>query len=182
MKLENTLKKFVKSFSGNVMGIGIESQQITEALQKQEQISNCLLLDCYDTIGMQDTKKRGRNKKIPLKKLRKKVGKKKMDYILCHTSSIDPYWRYFIRDSVYMTSKKIIYYGKEEECSLELEEFIKRYKRYKKIEIETEKEGEYQIIFIHLNGAKNHRILDIFYFIGDSLYQAIQLFGDYLVQ
>ena len=72
MKLENTLKMFVKSFSGNVMGIGIESQQITEALQKQEQISNCLLLDCYDTIGMQDTKKRGRNKKIPLKKLRKK--------------------------------------------------------------------------------------------------------------
>ena len=43
MKLENTLKMFVKSFSGNVMGIGIESQKITEALQKHEEISNCLL-------------------------------------------------------------------------------------------------------------------------------------------
>ena len=180
MIYEKKIREIAQELSGTVMAMGIDSKLVLDDLEKNKRIEQCALLDCIEVMPIDGTKKR--NKKIPLKKLRKKVGKKKIDTILCRIDTIDRYWRYFIRDSVYMTSKEIIYYGKEEECSLELEEFIKRYKRYKKIEIETEKVGEYQIIFIHLNGAKNHRIMDIFYFIGDSLYQAIQLFGDYLVQ
>lgn len=180
MIYEKKINDIAKHLKGSIMAIGIESKKVIETLENNPDIVGCGLLDCFDTMPIDGKKQR--NKKIPLKKLRKKVGKKHLNTIICRISSIDGYWRYFIRDSIYMTKDEIIYYGKKEELSLEKEEFQKRYQRYKNVEVTFHEDDEGMMIKVKVNGAKRHIVLDKFYFIRDSLHQGVQLLGDYLVQ
>lgn len=180
MIYEKKINDIAKQLKGSIMAIGVESKKVIDTLENNPDIVECGLLDCFDTMPIDGKKQR--NKTVPLKKLRKKVGKKRLDTILCHISSIDGYWRYFIRDSIYMTKDEIIYYGKKEELSLEKEEFQKRYQRYKNVKITFHEDREGIFIKVKVNGAKRHIVLDKFYFIRDSLHQGVQLLGDYLVQ
>ena len=180
MNHEKELKEIVKGLKGNIMALGLDSKLVLEEIEKNKQIENYLLLDCIEVMPI-DGKKR-RNKKIPLKKLRKKVGKKRIDTVICRLSSIDKYFKYFIRDSIYMTKHEIIYYGKTDELTIDKEEFIKRYQRYKNVDVKFHNTKDGMMIYVKVNGAKNHMILDLFYFVRDSFYNAVQLFGDYLVQ
>lgn len=180
MIYEKKIREIAQELSGTVMAMGIDSKLVLDDLEKNKRIEQCALLDCIEVMPIDGMKKR--NKKIPLKKLRKKVGKKKIDTILCRIDTIDRYWRYFIRDSIYMTKGEIIYFGKLDEFTIDKEEFQKRYQRYKNVNVLFEENSEGILIHVKVNGAKNRFLFDKLYFIRDSLYQGIQLLGDYLVQ
>ena len=81
-----------------------------------------------------------------------------------------------------MTKGEIIYFGKLDEFTIDKEEFQKRYQRYKNVNVLFEENSEGILIHVKVNGAKNRFLFDKLYFIRDSLYQGIQLLGDYLVQ
>ena len=77
---------------------------------------------------------------------------------------------------------KVINVKKGDELTIDKEEFIKRYQRYKNVDVKFHNTKDGMMIYVKVNGAKNHMILDLFYFVRDSFYNAVQLFGDYLVQ
>lgn len=180
MNHEKQLIELVKTIKGNLIGIGIDSKMVLETIEKNDQIDNCHLLDSIETTPIDGKKKR--TKSLKVKKFRRKFKKKRTDIILCRIGSIDKYWKYFIRDSVYMTKGQVVYYGTKEELTLEKEEFIKRYQRYPKTEVKFVEDKEGLMIYVKMNDAKTHRIRDFFYLIRDTMYNITQLLGDYLVQ
>ncbi|MBS7021054.1 MAG: hypothetical protein KH135_04195 [Firmicutes bacterium] len=180
MNHEKQLIEIVKNAQGNLIGIGIDSKFVLEEIEKNEQITNCHLLDSIDTTPIDG--KRRRTKSLKVKKFRRKFKKKRTDLILCRIQSIDKYWKYFIRDSVYITKGQVVYYGTKEEFTIEKEEFLKRYRRYPKTEVTFLEDKEGIMIYVTMNDAKTHRIRDFFYMIKDTFYNVSQLLGDYLVQ
>ena len=130
-------------------------------------------------------KKRGKKtengdkgKTISIKKIRKVFKKKRIDYIICNIEDVNKFLRTFIRDSVYINSKKLYIYGLKKDLDVELIE--KRYGRYNtKIEI-TKYEKEV-LITINNSEAKNNKLKDFFYNISDCIYSLINLIGDLLI-
>lgn len=180
MNHEKELRKLVKSLSGNIICIGMDSKLVLDEIERNDNIYNCTLLDSLDVTPVDGKKKR--NKSINVRKFRKKFKKKRTDTIICRMENMHDYLKYFIKDSVYMTKGQVIYYGTNEEFLLDEDEFVKRYARYKKTETKIVHDKDGMMIYVTMNGAKPHRVKDKFYFVRDTMYNAIQLLGDYMVQ
>lgn len=174
MKVNSSIKKYIKNMTGKVIGLGIDNKEIIETIDKNNKILECDLLNSIDIKN--DLKGKKRKKKY-VKKLRKKYKKKKVNYIIVNSNEINRYLKTFVRDSIYINNREIYYYMDKK---YDIENIIKRYKRYN-TEIEVINCDDGNIIKINTSNAKNNFFKDKFYFIVDTLSNIADVIGDILV-
>lgn len=166
--MNKELEQIIKKLKGNLIGIGIKEEKILKLIEKNDNILECNLLDCFEP----DTKGKGKNKKI--KKLRKKFKKRKTNYIICNFDRIKEIENKIIYDTIYICNKEIFIYDKEKQ---ELENLARRYSRYANVEILNYKEGNIYKITIKKNISK---INEIYYKIIDNLISLIDFISNLL--
>jgi len=172
--MNKELIKIIKTFEGNVLGIGIK-ENLLEIIDKNEKILNCdILSNEIKTNGKSKKRKLFGNKSININKIRKKYKKKKIDYIICEYETISEYMRKFVKNSVYINKNKLYFYG-----NVDLD-VIKRYNRYNtKIDIKKYKDS--YIVEIDNTKAKNNFIKDFLYLMKDTITFVIEIIGDSLM-
>lgn len=161
----------INTMEGSIIGIGLEEKELLTAIDENDRILSCELLD---SISLEEETKKGRKKYLPLKKLRKKMKKKKHSYLLVNTPYIVPYFKQVIKDSIYITNEEIILYNIKEKEWMEL--LNKRYHRYNI----TWKE-ENGMILIDVTKAKNNKIKDFFYYIEDTISNGVEYISEFLL-
>lgn len=173
------LNKDLKSFTGNVLCIGVTDQKIIRQLMKNSKIS-LYSIDRNPHKGLFSRNKKAKlngSQKINMKKLRKKFKKKSVDYIVCNLNEIYDYFKYFLYDSVYINRKKLYLYGSSKYIDPKV--LAKRFERYHaKTFVETI--GEEFLIIIHNEKsfgsfwkAKWYLLVDTFHNLGDMISQAL---------
>lgn len=166
--MNKELEQIIKKLKGNLIGIGIKEEKILKLIEKNDNILECNLLDCFEP----DTKGNGKNKKII--NLRKKFKKRKTNYIICNFDRIKEIENKIIYDTIYICNKEIFIYDKEKQ---ELENLTRRYSRYANVEILNYKEGNIYKITIKKNISK---INEIYYKIIDNLISLIDFISNLL--
>lgn len=145
--MNKELEQIIKKIKGNLIGIGIKEEKILKLIEKNNDILECNLLDCFEP----DTKEKRKNKKIKIRKLRKKFKKRKTNYIICNYDRIKEIENKIIYDTIYICNKEIFIYDKEKQ---ELENLTRRYSRYANVEIVNQKDGNIYKIIINKNIKK----------------------------
>lgn len=157
--MENYLEKQIKNMEGSLLGIGITSEKIKNAINKNDKITICNLLE-ENTKGIGKKKFSILNKPrtINIKKIKKIFRKKRVDNIICNIDTIKKFQKTFVRDSVYINKNKLYIFGDKED----LEIIKEKYERYTK-DIELKKEGKEYILTINNENTKNNKLKDIGY-------------------
>lgn len=125
MTVNNFLNKTVKEIEGNLLGIGIDNQQILNSISKNKNIRVCNLLDSVSKeIGKGKT-----HNKVKISKLRKKFKKKKNDYMIINLDTVRPFIKKIVPDSIYLNKKYLYIYDKN---LTNLDNIKKYYSRYDK--------------------------------------------------
>jgi len=114
--MENYLLNQVKNMEGSLLGIGITSEKLKKAIQNNNKITICNLLE-ENTKGIGKKKFSILNKPrtINIKKIKKIFKKKRVDNIICNIDTIKKFQKTFIRDSVYINKNKLYIYGNKED-------------------------------------------------------------------
>lgn len=147
--MNKELQKIIKNLKGNLIGIGIKEEKLIKLIEKNDNIFECNLLDCIDI----NNEEKGKNKKIKIKKLRKKFKKRRTNYIICNYKRIDDFKEKFIYDSIYICNKEIFIYSDEHIDSL-----VRRYNRFANVEISKNNDGYIYKIKVNKNMNKFNEI------------------------
>lgn len=175
MKVNQRLQEVITDISGNVLAIGIDNEKIINSLEKNDAICNCTLLD---SVNQKGNDKSGYSKTVNIRHLRKKFKKKKTDYIVGNIKELEKFLKYFIKDSIFISSNTIYLYGKLEQDKLE--ELIKKYKRYN-VKIDVIENKNNFLLTIDTKNAKTNRFKDLCYFVIDTIADLLTTFSDILV-
>ena len=168
------IQKWIQGLSGNIIGIGIEKEEILDSIMKNDKILECNLLE---SLSLEEESNKGRKKYLPIKKMRKKFGKKNTDFMLMNYEVIAPYLKYVVKDSIYLIKKEIMIYHVDEDAISLLQ---KRYQRYD-TKIKKKKVGKDVVLSIHVENAKNSFWKDFLYRISDTIYNLIELISNFLI-
>jgi len=162
--MENYLLNQVKNMEGSLLGIGITSEKLKKAIQNNNKITICNLLE-ENTKGIGKKKFSILNKPrtINIKKIKKIFKKKRVDNIICNIDTIKKFQKTFIRDSVYINKNKLYIYGNKED----LENIKEKYERYTN-EIELKQEDKKYILIVNNTNTKNNKLKDILYWWKDT--------------
>lgn len=181
------IEELIKKTNGNVLAICLEEKLMNE-LEKKNNINLYSLTSNNESNivtrlvskkkkDKPKYKKNNKGKNINIKKLRKEINKKSADYIFCNMNEMMNYYKYFIKDSIYMCNNKIyIYFDKK----IDKEFIIDRYKRYNVSIKETEYKNGY-LLEIDSTKSKNNFIKDKIYFIKDTMYNIAEFIGNLLI-
>ena len=177
--MKQSLLKIIKSLQGNVFTLGIVDEDLISAVQNNNNIDHFLMLNINQTIEYSKSTKYKPTKKIKIKKIRKTNKKKKIDYSICEISDCKEHFRTFINDTIYFNKKKIYYYGKIFEY--DLDDLIKKYRRYiVEIKITKYKNDDF-ILEIDTSKAKTNKLKGTFYRIIDFFTMVFDCFADFLL-
>lgn len=156
--MEKYLIKEIKQMKGSLLGIGITSEKIKDAINKNDEILICNLLE-------ETTKRKNSNlvagkkqRKVNIKKLRKTFRKKRTDNVICNLETVKKFLKTFVRDSVYINKGKLYIYGDKEE----IETLKKKYERYTK-DIKIINKAKQSILVVNNTNTKNNKFKDICY-------------------
>lgn len=167
--MQRELNNIINSFDGKVLAINISSD-LASKLEQNNNIIQCYMMD--SSIGKGKGKK---GKTIKIKKIGKKFKKKKIDYIICEYEGIKKYLNTFIKDSVYINSNKLYFYG-----NVDIDLIKKRYGRYD-TDIVIKQYKDNYIVCIDNSKSKNNFIKDLCYRIMDNTNSLIEYIGDILM-
>ena len=97
------LQKQINNMEGSLLGIGITSDKLKKAIEKNDKITLCNLLE----ENTKKTKKKkfsvlNKPRTVNIKKIKKVFRKKRVDNIICNSKTIIPFQKTFVRDSVYI--------------------------------------------------------------------------------
>lgn len=176
----NKLESIIKSVKGNILTVCLDSK-LMKAFNNNNNIT-LLSIDSNITNGIgtkvkSKKKKLNGSKNISIKKLKKYINKKSVDILFCNMNEMNEYYKYFIRDSIYLCNNTIYIYFDDD---VDLEFIEKKYRRYK-VEIETTKYKNGYILKIDVSKAKNNFFKDKLYMIYDTLYNLVDIIGNILV-
>ena len=173
----NKLESIIKSISGNVLVVGLDNS-LLEKFDKNNKV-NLYSIDKSNPNSTSNGKKRhtNRGKTINIKRLRKYINKKSVDYLICNMDEMIGYYKYFIRDSIYLSDNIIYIYASNK---IDKDFIINRYKRYKTEITSTDYKNGYLITIDNKNGNSN-LISDTIYFIKDTFYNIAEFIGNILV-
>ncbi|MBP3765562.1 MAG: hypothetical protein J6G98_00080 [Bacilli bacterium] len=165
----DTLKKEIKVFSGNVLGIGDINDELVKKLNDNEAIYELNILSNKSyTIGNAS----GKGKKISIRNL-KKMKKKQVNYLLVDYDKIDEYINTFIKDSIYITHDYIYFVTNNKRIK-------KLYNRYN-VDISEIKCSDKTIYIINTKRAKNNAFKEFFYSIYDYITRIIDIITNLLL-
>lgn len=174
----NRLEEIIKASEGNVLAVCLDNNLI-QKFDKNNKV-NLYSIDSGKTSGIfgkQSKKTTNRGKTINIKRLRKYINKNSVDILICNMNEMFKYYKYFIKDSIYLNNNKIYIYATNE---IDKEFIIRKYKRYNVSINETDYKNGF-IITIDNTKGKNKFIKDKLYFIKDTLYNLAELIGNILV-
>ena len=175
----NKLDEIIKKLEGNVLTIGIENK-LLDNFEKNNNI-NLYSIDSKNNSGIfgrnKNKRKTNKGKVINIKKLRKYINKKSVDYMFCNMNEMFSYYKYFIKDSVYLNNNKLYIYANKD---IDKDLLIKNYKRYKtNVEYFEYKTG--YILIIDNKESKTNILKDILYIIVDTFYNIAEAIGNLLI-
>ena len=174
----NRLESVIKNLSGNVLVIGLD-EKLIEKLNHNNNINLYSISSNKSTSTTKKSKKRITNngKTINIKRLRKYINKKSTNYIICNMNEMMSYYKYFIKDSIFLNNNTIYIYANND---IDKNFLIKRYKRYNvKLTVNEYKNG--YIIKIDSSLAKNNFIKDKLYLLSDTFYNIAETIGNILI-
>lgn len=175
MKVNSTLKKYIKHMSGSLVAIGIKDTELIKEIDKNNKIVMCDLLNSVSLDSKNTDKKRYKKKYV--KSLKKQYKKDRINYMIVNVDEVNNLLKIFIRDSIYINNKEIYYFSDKK---YKLEKVEKRYHRYtKKTEITKYEDG--YILKIDTEGAKNNYFKDKIYYIKDTLSNGADIIADILI-
>ena len=174
----NKLEELIKKIEGNVLSVCLDDKLI-ESFKNNNKI-NLYLIDSNKGSGLFINKKKRKTNKgklINIKKLRKHINKKSVDYMFCNMNEMYNYYKYFIKDSIYLNNNKLYIYADK---NIDKDLLIKNYNRYNtNIEYMEYKTG--YILVIDNKNSKTNFMKDILYFIKDTFYNMAELIGNLLI-
>lgn len=174
------LEDIIKNIKGNVLVIELENK-LLDLFDKNNKINLYSISSSKNkksnSIFSKNKKITNRGKTINIKKLRKYINKKSTDYIICNMNEMINYYKYFIKDSIYLNNKEIYLYMNKE---IDKDFIVKKYNRYSvSITVKEYKTG--YIIKIDNTKGKNRFFKDKMYFIKDTLYNIAETIGNILI-
>lgn len=173
-KFNKKITDIIKNINGNVLGIGIDNEHFISALDNNNKITICNLMNLNSSNATKSRGKKG--KTVNIKKIRKKFKKKRVDYIICNINDIKNFTKTFVKDSIYINKNKLYIYGNTD---YDYEILVKKYQRYKNsIDIDTS-ESKF-ILTIDNSKAKTNFIKDTMYLIIDSISNLFDLITNVL--
>ncbi len=175
--MNNQILKIISSLKGSLLGIGLEEDILLDAIENNENIQTCYLLTPKNSNNKKfNLTKRGRNKKINIKKVRKHFKKKSLNNIICNYKAIKQFQKSFIPNSVYLNNRDLYIYGSKEDIKL----LKQKYQRYtKNIEIIHTDEGN--ILKVNNKNTKTNFFKDTFYKIKDTTSEILDILTDLLI-
>ena len=172
------MEEIIKKVEGNVLTVCLD-YKLMDKFDNNNRI-NLYSIDSNTSVGIfknKNKRKTNKGKNINIKKLRKYINKKSVDYMFCNMNEIIHYYKYFIRDSVHLNNNKLYIYADND---IDKELLIKNYKRYtKKIECIDYKTG--YIIIVDNKNTKTNYFKDKLYFIKDTFYNLAESIGNLLI-
>ena len=176
----NKLESIIKSCKGNVLAVCLDDDLMVK-LNKNNNIGLVSIESSKSIptkVGVKTKKKKlNGTKNIGIKKLRKYFNKKSVDVLFCNMNEMNEYYKYFIRDSIYLCIGTVYLYFNND---IDKDFLIKKYERYN-VTIETTEYKNGCILKIDTSLAKNNYFKDKLYMIHDTLYNLIELIGNILV-
>jgi len=155
----------IKNLKGFILGIGRFDDLFLKQIMKNDNISFSILTNSsLDSGYIKKSSKlidNNKNKEISVKKLRKVFKKNRPNYMIVDINEVYNYLKTFIKDSLYITNKKIYIYSSNKD--IDINEIYKLYKRYNKNIII---DGDY--IIIDMEGYKNSKIKNFLFYIVDT--------------
>ena len=175
----NKLEEIIKKCEGNVLAVCLDDK-LMKQLNKNDNIGLISIESnrSRNLVGKTSKKKKlNGSKTISIKKLRKYIEKKSVDILFCNMNEMNDYYKFFIKDSVYLCSGTVYLYFDND---IDLEFIENKYKRYN-TKIESTKYKNGYIVKIDVSEAKNNYFKDKLYLLHDSLYNLIEFIGNILV-
>ena len=173
---ENIIKE-IKKMEGSLLGIGIDDASMLDAIEGNNRIDLCYILSNGGKSGNKKFKlfRKGRTKKINIKKIREHFRKKSIDNLLCDYNVIKKFYRSFISNSVYINKGKLLIYGNIKE----LEKLKEKYERYSD-DIIVEKTNKSFLLIVNNKNTKNYIIKDNYYKLLDVLSDGLDYLTEFL--
>ena len=174
----NKLEEIIKKTEGNVLSVCLDDR-----LMKHFENNNKINLYSIDSntsivfFKKKNKRRTNKGKNINIKKLRKYINKKSVDYMFCNMNEMFSYYKYFIKDSIYLNNKKLYIYANE---NIDKELLINNYKRYN-VNVEYIEYKNGFILIIDNTNSKNNFIKDKLYFIKDTFYNIAEFIGNLLI-
>ena len=179
----NKLEEIIKKVEGNVLSVCLDDKLIA-GFENNNKINLYSIDSDKKPNSFVDKKNNKKNKRktnkgktINIKKLRKYINKKSVDYLFCNMNEMFKYYKHFIKDSIYLNNNKLYIYA---EKNIDKDLLIKNYKRYN-VDIEYTEYKTGFIIVVDNTNSKSNFIKDILYFIKDTLYNIAEAIGNLLI-
>lgn len=175
--MNKKLLEIISGLKGSLLGIGLNDDNLLDAIEKNDEIYACYLLtNISKTSKKFSMTKRGKNKKINIKKIKKYFRRKSLNTIICNFDIIKQFQRSFVPNSVYLNCGTLYIYGKKEKL-----ECIKlKYQRYTDDISITQVDGCY-IMRINNKNSKNNIFKDSLFKIKDFGSDTLELITDILI-
>ena len=175
--MKEKIIKEIKTMKGSLLGIGIDDNSMLDAIENNEKIDLCYILSNGGRAENKKFKlfKKGRTKKINIKKLKKHFRKKSLDNVLCDYKVIKKFYKSFVPNSIYINKGKLLIYGNIKE----LEKIKEKYERYTD-DIKIEKTNKSFLLIINNKNAKTNIIKTNYYKIKDTLNDGLDYLTDFL--
>ena len=175
--MNSKVLNIIENLKGSLLAIGLFEENLLDAIEKNDNIETCYLLNKISLTSKKfSMTKRGKNKKINIKKIKKQFKKKSLNNIICNYNIIKQFYRSFIPNSIYLTNKKIYIYGQRED----LKKITSKYQRYTN-KIKIEKVDEEYLMEIDTSNTKNSFFKDLIYKIKDFSSDFVDILTDILI-
>ena len=172
--MENLIE-YIKKMDGSTVGIGIDNEKIKNAIQNNDNIKTCYLLEEGPSFSKKKFKIFEKSKTVNIKKIKKVFKKKRIENLICNYKTIKPFLKTFVRDSVFINKGKLYIYMEED-----YEEIISKYKRYTN-DIKIEKNKKQTLLIINNQNTVNKKTKDIKYWWKDTLNNIADVLTNILV-
>ncbi len=168
----------IKKMSGSLIGIGTDDGRVLETIEDNDNIDLCYILSNGGNGSKKKFKlfRKGRTKKVNIKKLSKYFRLRSIDNIVCDYGTVKKYIRSFIGESIYISRGKIYIYGNIKDLN-SLEE---RYKRYNS-STQLIKNNKAFLLIVNSENSKINIFKNTLYKIRDFFSDGIELITDFLI-
>ena len=172
------LEEIIKKLQGNVLVIGIDDE-LLDSFKTNNYVTLYSITSEVKSSRKHSSKRKINNegKPVSIKKLRKYINKKSVDYIILNMEEVMNYYKYVIRDTIYLNKGTIYIYSSN---NIDKNFVINKYNRYGvKISVNEYKNG--YLITIDNSNTKCNFFKEILYFISDTLFNIAEFIGNILI-
>ena len=175
----NRLNEIIKKFKGNVLTICVDDKLFTY-FDKNDKINLYSIsrnLSKKALIARGSKMSYNKGKTINIKKIKKYIRKKSIDYIIINIDEVYEYYKYIVRDTILLSKNKIYVYGTD---IVDFEFIKKLYSRYN-TDINISRYKDSYLMSIKNNDVKRNYLKNKLYFIEDTMHNISEFIGNILV-